>query len=605
MNLEKLYDLLAKEQEDLQRFYQVLGSHRSLLDPKTQELESILEEFLEFIGLQKNSDMLVAAINRIVNLREDMLLQVIKDFEEEQRIQIKEKAYVWVSRFYLERFERLIAKIEKEHLLSPFYLALIKHVHRIGEVFSSWQSSWMAQIIYGTNRELYRLFNGDEEKIFEMLAAKNLLDRCDGEVADRCYSVLRMREDGSFERLSYAQAFKEEVQEAIRRLEDAIGDLSEFEDEVFGQKREWIEYLTKIKEALKEEDPDSLVSKWADVDRAWMKITTPIQIGHPLEYYEDHYRKAVALEWDLRLADPNYQPSALVDRIKAVFRHYYLKIGMDRPSVYEQTLASLDRVQTYVGRPMLFYGSEFNGLFSAQVVPNDERVSAELGKKIFAYADMVYETQKAKPKMKIGQEVYGKELYEKFRSIYDHPKIWHRVYEVSTLGHEYGHILWMDASTEVEMNASGQFKNLEEFKATCGGLVSYFLYGEEDLWKYLLEDHLTRAVSLVGWMEVDEVLPYYVEGLLHLVGLFESEVFAFDGKLHLDLSKDRYEKLKKWYLTMYERLAKHYLDKRDAREFLSDFVEFGDRILPKRDDVRAFVEYYYDLYQKIGRKLAD
>jgi hypothetical protein len=36
-----------------------------------------------------------------------------------------------------------------------------------------------------------------------------------------------------------------------------------------------------------------------------MKIKTPIQIGHPLEYYEDHFRKAVALEWDIRLTNPN------------------------------------------------------------------------------------------------------------------------------------------------------------------------------------------------------------------------------------------------------------------------------------------------------------
>jgi len=35
-----------------------------------------------------------------------------------------------------------------------------------------------------------------------------------------------------------------------------------------------------------------------------------------------------------------------------------------------------------LGKPMPIYGAEFNGLFSAQVVPNDEIVSAEFGKKI-------------------------------------------------------------------------------------------------------------------------------------------------------------------------------------------------------------------------------
>jgi len=61
-----------------------------------------------------------------------------------------------------------------------------------------------------------------------------------------------------------------------------------------------------------------LVEKWADVDRAWMKIQTPIQIGHPLEYYEDHFRKAVALEWDIRLTNPDFeQNDNRVNKIKS------------------------------------------------------------------------------------------------------------------------------------------------------------------------------------------------------------------------------------------------------------------------------------------------
>ncbi|MFC1798041.1 hypothetical protein ACFLY2_02705 [Patescibacteria group bacterium] len=32
-----------------------------------------------------------------------------------------------------------------------------------------------------------------------------------------------------------------------------------------------------------------------------MSIKTPFQIAHPLEFYEDKYRKAVAPEWDLRI----------------------------------------------------------------------------------------------------------------------------------------------------------------------------------------------------------------------------------------------------------------------------------------------------------------
>ncbi len=601
MDLQKVYEILEEEQRELQKFYEVLRPTRSIVDGEITELECELENFLEFVGLAKNSETLLAAINRIVNLREDLLLQVIADYDEAKKIEVRQRAYVWVSRFYLARFERLLKRIKK--YLSPFYATLLHHAHRIGEVFSGWHTSWMVQIVHGINQDLLRQFNGDEARIMEMLREKGLLDRGhEGEIADRCYSVLRMREDGSFERLPYALAFKEEVQEAAKRLHEAIEDLYTYEDDIYHQKEEWLAYLQALKAALEEENIDQLVPKWADVDRAWMKITTPLQIGHPLEYYEDHFRKAVALEWDVRISDPSYR-STRSNAILSMFLQLYANIGIEKPSIFEQTIQNLKKTQLYVGRPLLFYGSEFNGLFSAQVVPNDEVVSKELGKKIFAYPDMVLATQRAKPKMKLGSIVYGKELYEHFRRVLDMPKIWHRVYDISTIGHEFGHILWMDERSETEMNASGQFKNLEEFKATCGGLVSYFMHEDEDLWEFVLEDTLTRAVSLIGWMEVDEVRPYYVEGLLHLAGLFESGVFFFDGKLHVALYKEIYWRLKEWYIRTYKELAEHYLLQKDAKEFLERYVSFGSKIMPKDEQVRDFVEYYYDLYRTIGAQI--
>ena len=51
--------------------------------------------------------------------------------------------------------------------------------------------------------------------------------------------------------------------------------------------------------------------------------------------------------------------------------------------------SNIDKTQLYISTPMLYYGAEFNGLFSAQVVPNDEKVSGECGKKIFAFVDFV------------------------------------------------------------------------------------------------------------------------------------------------------------------------------------------------------------------------
>jgi len=68
---------------------------------------------------------------------------------------------------------------------------------------------------------------------------------------------------------------------------------------------------------------------------------------------------------------------------------------------------------------------------------------------------------------------------------------WHKIYQISTIGHEFGHILWVDDDTESLMNGSGAFKNIEEFKATAGGLVSIFYKGDDTLYRYIVDDLVT------------------------------------------------------------------------------------------------------------------
>ena len=80
----------------------------------------------------------------------------------------------------------------------------------------------------------------------KLLNEKNLLDLGhDGEIGDRSYSVLRIK-DGKFEKVAYSVAFRDEVRSVVGRLENFIKNLESLEDEVFGLKQEWIEYLKKI-----------------------------------------------------------------------------------------------------------------------------------------------------------------------------------------------------------------------------------------------------------------------------------------------------------------------------------------------------------------------
>ncbi len=605
-DLDKVYTLITQKHKEISKYYDILDK---VVDPQKV---LFISDFLEKVGLEKNKENQMSAISRLVSLRDDSLSQAFKKagFSENEVMKKSEEAYQWVSNFHLNVHQELIRNIEEQELLTPFYRAVFRGVHDVGIAFTSWQSSWTEKIINGVNKDLYNAFDGNDEEIFKMLNEKGLIDKGhEGSKGDRSYSMIVKQENGNYKSLAYAEAFNIEVKKLLFALSDFKDDLYELDDEVYGQEDEFDRYLQSLIYALAETDKDKLIEMWADVDRKWMKITAPLQIGHPLEYYEDHYRKAVALEWDLRIVNPKSNAGDVKQSIKSMYGKLIkeVKIQDKDQDIYERSLRNADRVQLYLGRPALYYGAEFCGLFSAQVVPNDEIVTKEEGKKIFAFADNVLDSTRAKPFMKIQKEIFDKDFLDKSREIiFKKPDIWHDVYNITTIGHEYGHILWLDNDTETIMNENGNFKNIEEFKATAGGLLAFFLGEREDLKYHILSDVVKRAVGLIAWKETGEVEPYYCEGLIHLSGLFESGVLKFNSKLEIDMSDDSYEKIKAWYLQTYKELASHYLAKKPASEFLFRYAKKdGKYFMPINDELRYFVNYYWNLHQDMGQIIDD
>uniref|UniRef100_UPI004048BF7C invasion protein CiaB n=1 Tax=Aliarcobacter sp. TaxID=2321116 RepID=UPI004048BF7C len=616
---------MNKEQflNDLQKIYDFLNEQKIVTNKLIAHLEneefeklSIIDDFAKILGLEMTSDLRFALVTRLVSLRDDSLVQVLKKQEktETQIIQLQEKAYGFVKEYWHEIHTKLIDFIMQNKLLTPFYQEVFIGVYNVGLQMSAWQTSWTDHIINGVNKDLMAKFDGNEEKIMQYLEDEKLLDLGhNSQIADRCYSAL-VKDGDKYKSQAYIKAFKKETTEVVDALEEFADKLIELEDDIFNQKWDYILYIQALIKAFSEDRTEELVSKWADVDRAWMKLKTPIQIGHPLEYYEDHFRKAVALEWDIRLTNPKFaQNDHRVNKIKSSFEKIYNNIETDEKyeKIYNFSLKSLDKVQLYVGRPALFFGAEFNGLFSAQVVPNDEIVSLEEGKKIFAFSDEILQSSRAKPFLKLSAEIFGQEILTKDRTfLFNETTSWHQVYDISTIGHEYGHILWCDDETESFMNKTGNFKNIEEFKATTGGLISYFLDQDTDeahLKEQVLIDLVKRSVGLIGWMEVDEVQPYYCEGLIHLNGLFDTGVLTWDEKnkkLNINLSNEKYEELKKWYIVNYTALAKHYLDKLDATKFLNLYATKTEKyFMPNNEKINSFVKYYFKRYQEIGQEL--
>jgi hypothetical protein len=106
----------------------------------------------------------------------------------------------------------------------------------------------------------------------------------------------------------------------------------------------------------------------------------------------------------------------------------------------------------------------------------------------------------------------------------------------------------------------------------------------------------------MAWREVGEVQPYYCEGLIHLDILFTSGAITYkNGKIKIHY--ERYGLMRQGYIEAYEKLAQHYLNKEDAHIFLRDYAtRYNEVYLPVKENIKAFVEHYYERYKEIGQQ---
>ncbi len=560
---------------------------------------------LEICGFESGDTARIAVLRRIVDLKEDPLLQEFRrlGYDEARQRELKSKMYDFTREIHESMHAALITEAGAQGILQPFYLELLKGVHRIGLVLSEMQKSWQALIIEGTNKRLQQEFSSLAQAKEFLLREELFMRTPHGEICERCYGAIVQR-DGKSQMVPYAVAFADEtakLQSEFSDLLERLVTLAEDESELA-----YVAYLSKLKQAFCEKDASAVIGAWRDAEIAWMDIKTPLQIGHPLEYYEDAYTHAVALEWDVRLAGAyEFSAEEFKARVSESFERAYEKIGANNAVMHSLVLSNIAKTQLYVCAPLIYYGADLNGLFSAQVVPNDEFVSTNCGKKIFAFVNFVYESAKAKPFMRLSSEIFELEYLNFGREIlFKKPQIWRRVYEISTIGHEFGHIFFIDADTEARMNRSGLFKLIEEYKATTGGLVNFFFHEEEEFCLPVLDELIRRAVGLIAWQRVEELKPYYCEALIHLSLLFASGVLKFDGmRLAVKFDRAGYESFKSACLQNYEELAQLYCDKKDAAEFLSRFAELSDGVyLPREAQVREFVKFYYSRYEAIGNE---
>lgn len=597
-NFKELAQLVKKRKAKINALYEEVL--------QTGVLKDELLNAFNISTLKQDKTAILAILRRFVDLKEENLVEEFKKagFSQEKIIHLKHQIYDEVRKFYEKEHKALIKEIEKNKLLEDFFLELVKGIHNIGLVMNEFAKTWTKHIIETNNPALAKEFANLDEALAFLRTHQLYQKDSNDEICERSYGAL-IRLDGKWKFLPYALVFEKEVLKLKKAFDEMLEMLEKTakKDEHFA----YIEYLKKLQLAFCEKDNDKVIQRWQEAEFAWLKVKSPLQVGHPLEYYEDSYTHAVALEWDLRLNDESeFNKQSFNAQIKESFEFVCNEIELKDRNLHQEVLDNLNKTQLYICMPMLYYGAELNGLFSAQVVPNDEFVSARAGKKIFAFLNFVYENAKTKPFMRLASEVFDEEFLDYGREIlFCKEKIWKKVYEVSTIGHEFGHIFFIAKNSEKLMNESGVFKNIEEFKATTGGLVNFFLHEEKELIMPVFHELIKRAVTLIAWQRVEEVKPYYTEGLIHLHLLFESGVFDFKNQhLSVNFSKKAYEEWKKVVLKTYFSLAKHYSNKKDAKEFLEQFCLFENEIfLPKQEKCKNFVKFYYELYEKIGNEI--
>lgn len=624
---------------DIHRIYEYLESQNETLwgwySASSYLSNTWVKDIILDLKLQESEEMALAILERFVALKNAPFKKICSKIglSEDKIENLENKLLQKVIIFHTKKHKELLDFIQEEQLLTPFWREMLQLTHNLGVVFNDFFIQWNKEVILTINKELEREYLGNTKEILKVL--ENTMDvSLSGKISDRSYSVA-IKVNGAYKSIAYSQAFVEIFENFKRVFEEGLSTLESIEEVVgIDFKSEHIAYFKSLKNAMLQKDTKKLLNDWRMVDKTWLKLHSPIQIGHPLEYYEDRYRKSVAPEWDVRIA--TYTESTAVN--KDIFINFFQQINSllqtHKNTIYNNTLSSLKQTQTYGGLPLLFYGSEFNGLFSAQVVPNDETISQKFGKKIFYYPIRIWRLANAKPKMLLESQVFPLDFLVRYYTNLKSKDFFINIYEISTLGHEFGHILWVEDNSELIMNSSGEFKNIEEFKATTGGLICYF-------WNYLelncdylslqnlqqqllqsiaikrvtfnngvlndktlqavLDDLVMRSIKLIAWKEEEEVLPYYCEGLIHLHLLFESGFISFED-LQIHIHIENFSQLIVTYFRTYLELAQEYLSKNDAKKFLDTYIIRDNRgnYVPKNSILRDFSELYYKKYCEIG-----
>lgn len=272
-----------------------------------------------------------------------------KNMSIQEQQKVFESSFNFVAEFCENLQQEMIETIKKQELLPIFYQSIFEHTHKIGKIYSEIFLLWNRKLMFEINPELEKEHKNNTDAVLAYLEKHKLFDTSYGkQKAERCYSILENSKRGYVSK-SYRSLFPELVEKLIAAYGECIETLASLDDDTFHKEQAYIDYYQALRDAWAETDPNICVEKWDHVDRTWMKIDTPIQPGHPMEYYEDAYRHAVSIESDLRVVDPSLFESEAKISVSNMYEAMFDEIGRENfPESYQFSKKNLENVGLYI-----------------------------------------------------------------------------------------------------------------------------------------------------------------------------------------------------------------------------------------------------------------
>jgi hypothetical protein len=103
-DVQKVYDYINNQKSETNKLYEYL-------EKKQIEKLGVIDDFAKALGIETLSDdMRLALITRLVNLRDDSLVQVLKklDYNEKEVIELQEKSYFFAKDHWLDIHKKTV-----------------------------------------------------------------------------------------------------------------------------------------------------------------------------------------------------------------------------------------------------------------------------------------------------------------------------------------------------------------------------------------------------------------------------------------------------------------------------------------------------------------